>query len=216
MHGSLARALVAVLDDSAGVPTPSGPQQAIPAAVLVVLRAPAGTRTLAAQLAAIEVVLTERRAELRRHAGEISFPGGRFDRSDSSLQETALREAEEEIGLPREEVTPLGALRPVFTFTTNYVVHPFVALLQTPRPEKQAERRDDADAPRVGWRTSTREVQAVLELSLSDLRAGRGRTRLQRHGTTFETDTYTVGAQLIWGATSRILDDLLNRLAAIA
>jgi 8-oxo-dGTP pyrophosphatase MutT (NUDIX family) len=216
MHRSLGRAIGAVLDDGASVPTPRGPERPIPAAVLVPLRAPGGATTLDAQLGAIEIVLTERRPELRRHAGEISFPGGRFDESDASLQETAFREAEEEIGLPRERVTPLGVLRPVFTFSTNYVVHPFVGLLETGRPREGAEPDDVADAAGSGWRTSAREVQAVLELSLSDLRAGRGRTRLERHGVSFETDAYIVGAQLIWGATSRILDDLLNRLAAIA
>jgi 8-oxo-dGTP pyrophosphatase MutT (NUDIX family) len=216
MHGSLARALAAVLVDSASVPTPTEAQQPIPAAVLVALRAPACAQTLAAQLAATEVVLTERRLELRRHAGEISFPGGRFDASDSSLEETALREAEEEIGLQREEVTPLGALPPVFTFTTNYVVYPFVGLLERFSSAEHVERESSADPPGVGWRTSAREVRAVLELSLGDLRAGRGRTRLERHGAFFETDTYTVGSHLIWGATSRIIDELLNRLAPLS
>ena len=71
-------------------------------------------------------VFTERRADLRRHTGEISFPGGRQDQPDEDLRETALREAEEEIGLQRADVELVGALPPVGTFVTGYRVFPFV------------------------------------------------------------------------------------------
>jgi 8-oxo-dGTP pyrophosphatase MutT (NUDIX family) len=142
------------------------------------------------------VVLTRRRADLKRHAGEISFPGGRRDPEDVDLSETALREAEEEIGLPRSEVRLLGELPTTSTFATNYVIHPFVGLI----PEGLA------------WRLSAREVDAVLELALVDLRAGRTRTRMQRRGISFETDAYVVEDHLIWGATARILQDLLDQL----
>ena len=59
------------------------------------------------------LIFTERRADLRRHAGEISFPGGRRDPGDADLAATALREAHEEIGLPPDEVDMVGALPPV-------------------------------------------------------------------------------------------------------
>ncbi len=74
-------------------------------------------------------MLTRRRADLRRHAGEISFPGGRRDAEDANLADTALREAEEEIGLPRAQVSLLGELPQTSTFATNYVIHPFVATI---------------------------------------------------------------------------------------
>jgi 8-oxo-dGTP pyrophosphatase MutT (NUDIX family) len=161
----------------------------IPAAVLVPL-------FLAGEAQQPHVVLTRRRADLKRHAGEISFPGGRRDAEDADLSETALREAEEEIGLPRSEVRLLGELPTTSTFATNYVIHPFVGLI----PEGLA------------WRLSAREVDAVLELALEGLRAGRTRTRMQRRGISFETDAYVVDDHLIWGATARILQDLLDRL----
>jgi 8-oxo-dGTP pyrophosphatase MutT (NUDIX family) len=145
------------------------------------------------------VILTRRRADLRRHAGEISFPGGRQDPEDADLAETALREAEEEIGLPRSHVSLLGELAPTSTFATNYLIHPFVGLIP-------AGRR---------WSPSPREVDAVLELPIDALRQGRTRTRMQRRGITFETDTYVVGEHLIWGATARILEDLLERLDSL-
>jgi 8-oxo-dGTP pyrophosphatase MutT (NUDIX family) len=145
------------------------------------------------------VVLTRRRADLRRHAGEISFPGGRRDPGDATLIDTALREAEEEIGLPRGDVQVLGELPSTSTFATNYLIQPFVGRIA-------ASRR---------WRPSPREVDAVLELPVSALREGRTRTRLQRRGFTFETDAYIVGEHVIWGATARILEHLLERLESL-
>ncbi len=142
------------------------------------------------------VVLTRRRADLRRHAGEISFPGGRRDAADASLQETALREAEEEIGLPRAQTTVVGQLPPTSTFATRYLIHPFVARIPAG----------------VAWRLSPREVDAVLELPLRALREGRSRTRMERRGFSFETDVYDVGEHRVWGATARILELLLERL----
>jgi len=144
------------------------------------------------------VVLTRRRAEMRRHAGEISFPGGRHDPQDAHLSDTALREAEEEIGLPRAQVTLLGELAPTSTFATGYLIHPFIGLI----PAGQL------------WRLSPLEVDAVIELPLQRLRESRTRARLERRGFTFETDAYIVDEHLIWGATARIIENLLHRLEA--
>jgi 8-oxo-dGTP pyrophosphatase MutT (NUDIX family) len=140
-------------------------------------------------------VFTRRRTDLRRHAGEISFPGGRQDPQDADLADTALREAEEEIGLPRTRVSLLGELPPVSTFVTNYEIHPFVGLIPMG----------------LHWEASPAEVDAVLELPLAALRAGRTRTRMQRRGIAFETDAYVVDDHLIWGATARILESLLEQ-----
>ena len=140
-------------------------------------------------------VFTRRRADLRRHAGEISFPGGRRDPEDADLRETALREAEEEIGLPRGQVHLLGELPAVSTFVTNYVIHPYVGEIPAG----------------LAWTVSEREVDAVLELSLRALRESRTRTRIERRGISFETDAYIVNEHLIWGATARIVEHLLER-----
>jgi 8-oxo-dGTP pyrophosphatase MutT (NUDIX family) len=142
------------------------------------------------------VVLTKRRTDLRRHAGEISFPGGRKDAEDADLQATALREAEEEIGLAPSQVTLLGSLPSTSTFVTNYVIHPFVATI----PAGQM------------WRLSATEVEEVLELPLAAVRDGRTRRLIERRGIKFEVDAYVVGDHLIWGATARILEHLLERL----
>lgn len=144
----------------------------------------------------LHAVFTKRRENLRRHPGEISFPGGRREGSDRDLSETAIREAEEEIGLPREEVTLLGALQPTPTVATGYAVYPFVGMIQGVR----------------NWTPSPREVARVIEYSVGGLQRGYGRRRLTRRGLPIRTDTYLVGENLIWGATARILADLLDRI----
>ncbi|HWG09021.1 MAG TPA: CoA pyrophosphatase [Solirubrobacteraceae bacterium] len=172
-------------------PTAKDPAEQTQAAVLVPLFLPSQTEPPS-------VVLTRRRSDLRRHAGEISFPGGRRDAADADLRETALREAEEEIGLARELVSPLGELQPISTFATNYLIHPFVGLIP----------------PGQSWRASPREVDAVLELPLHDVRESRTRTEIERRGFTFEVDAYILDGHLIWGATFRIIEELLGRLRA--
>jgi len=144
----------------------------------------------------LHVVLTKRRDDLRRHAGEISFPGGRQDVDETDLRTTALREAREEIGLPEAAVELVGALQPTPTIATNYAVYPFVGLIE----------------PGHAWTPSDAEVETVLEFALTDVRDGYARRRLTRRGVPFRTDTYVVGDHLIWGATARILVDLFERL----
>jgi 8-oxo-dGTP pyrophosphatase MutT (NUDIX family) len=144
-------------------------------------------------------VFTKRREDLRRHPGEISFPGGRRDETDADLEATALREAEEEIGLPPSSVRVLGALQPTPTIVTGYAIYPFVGLIE----------------PGMAWTLSAREVARVLELALDDLLAGYGRRRLLRRGVPIRTDTYVVGGDLIWGATARILGDLFDRIGPV-
>jgi 8-oxo-dGTP pyrophosphatase MutT (NUDIX family) len=143
------------------------------------------------------LVLTERRSDLRRHAGEISFPGGRRDEGEELL-DTALREAEEEIGLSRDNVEVVGALPPIGTFVTNYKVHPFVGLIDRG----------------LRFEPNPSEVESVLLASLDDLVAGYDRRRLVRRGVPIKTDTYLVSDKLIWGATARILGLLFERLNA--
>jgi len=143
----------------------------------------------------LHAVFTRRRDDLRRHPGEISFPGGRQDPGET-LVETALREAHEEVGLPPGAVDLLGALEPTPTFVTNYAIYPFVGLI-----ERGFE-----------WVIGETEVAEVIELSLADLRAAAGERRLVRKGIPFRTPTFKVGGELIWGATARILQDLLARV----
>lgn len=159
------------------------------AAVLVAIYEQAGE---------LGTVLTRRRSDLRRHAGEISFPGGRRDPGEPELVETALREAHEEIGLLPATVHVAGALPPTPTIATGYAIHPFVGAISTPQD----------------WTPSEREVEEIIEVPLSVLAGGYGRRRLIRRGIPFVTDTYELGNSMVWGATARILAGLFGRLSA--
>jgi 8-oxo-dGTP pyrophosphatase MutT (NUDIX family) len=160
------------------------------AAVLVPLYADAGDLT---------AVFTKRREDMKRHAGEISFPGGRQDFPDEDLRVTALRETEEEIGLPREEVELVGALPPTGTFVTGYRIHPFVGVIR----------------PGHEWTPQPNEVEEVIELSLRDMVEGFESKRLVGKGVPIKTPTYTVGRHFVWGATARIVEQLLERLEPV-
>jgi 8-oxo-dGTP pyrophosphatase MutT (NUDIX family) len=144
----------------------------------------------------LHAVFTKRRDDLSHHAGEISFPGGRQDFPEEDLRITALREADEEIGLSPDDVELVGALPPVGTFVTNYKIHPFVGVIKAGH----------------AWTPQPTEVEVILELSVSDLIAGYEMKRLVRKGVPFKTPTYTVDGNLIWGATARIVQHLLERL----
>jgi 8-oxo-dGTP pyrophosphatase MutT (NUDIX family) len=141
------------------------------------------------------LVFTERRPDLKRHAGEISFPGGRRDEGEE-LIDTALREAEEEIGLSRDNVEVVGALPPIGTFVTNYKISPFVGLIEGG----------------MRFEPNPAEVESVLVASLDELAAAYEKRRLVRRGVPIKTDTYLVADKLIWGATARILAELFDRL----
>ncbi len=147
----------------------------------------------------LHAVFTKRQDDLRRHPGEISFPGGRYDEGEPDLRATALREANEEIGLPSDAVEIVGALQPTPTIATGYAVYPFVGMIEAGRT----------------WTPSASEVAEVLELPLDELLAGYARRRLVRRDVPIRTDTYVVGENLIWGATARILADLFDRIGPL-
>jgi 8-oxo-dGTP pyrophosphatase MutT (NUDIX family) len=144
------------------------------------------------------LVFTERRADMRRHAGEISFPGGRHDEADADLATTALREAEEEIGLDPGRVELGERLPATNTFVTGYRIHPFVGRI--PHPGE------------LGLAPNPAEVETLLTFSLEVLREGYAMRRLFRRGIPIHTPTYEVEGHQIWGATARILADLLDRV----
>jgi 8-oxo-dGTP pyrophosphatase MutT (NUDIX family) len=148
------------------------------------------------------VLLTKRTAHLSSHAGQVSFPGGRIDPTDTSAEAAALREAEEEIGLDPGRVELLGRL-PAYVTGTGFCITPVLGLLPPGLPLEA-----------LGLRPSPAEVEAVFELPLSVLLdpAAPQRRRAQLRGTWREFWVWPHPEHYIWGATAGILVNLAARL----
>jgi len=134
------------------------------------------------------ILFNERSEQIGFHKGQVCFPGGTREPSDSSLLQTALREAEEEISLRAEDVEILGELDDITTLTSNYVISPFVAFIST--------------TPAL--RTDGREVRRTFSVPLSFL----------MDETNFKQDSrsYEYEGHIIWGATARILRQFIGLL----
>jgi 8-oxo-dGTP pyrophosphatase MutT (NUDIX family) len=151
----------------------------------------------------LHVLFTERSKELRSHAGQISFPGGSVDHSDPDVRAAALREAREEVGLREEHVEVLGTLDDCPTFVTGYVISPVVGVIDP---------LAFTAAGRYPWEPSAAEIAALHELPLSGFQDPANlRVELhEREGQTYELLWYTVQGAVVWGATARILHQLIQ------
>jgi 8-oxo-dGTP pyrophosphatase MutT (NUDIX family) len=145
------------------------------------------------------LLFTQRTTTLSQHSGQISFPGGRADASDRDAAATALREAEEEIGLPPASVEVLGELDEIPT-PTGYLITPVVGLVAEPP---------------ATWRPNPAEVAEVFTVEIARLRdpavLERG-GQIERWGVVWELIAYHVDGRRIWGATARMVSILLELL----
>lgn len=145
----------------------------------------------------LSVLFTRRTDTVLTHKGQISFPGGAEEPGDSSLVQTALRESYEEIGLDPERVTVIGELDDAFTAVSGFVVSPVIGMVSgdpaTLRP-----------AP-----TEVRSLLLVPLTTLQDARVHREELRTW-DGVGYTIHYYTVGDDVIWGLTGRILYQFLN------
>ena len=153
---------------------------------------------IVAHPAELTVLFTQRTRHLKRHAGQISFPGGRVEAHDATPEFTALREAEEEIGLRAERVEIVARLPDYFT-RTGYRVTPVVGVLMPPL-ELAPDRR---------------EVDEVFEVPLAFLLDPRNHQRRTREfqGRTVGFFVLQYGSRTIWGATAGMLVNLYRQLA---
>lgn len=164
-----------------------GPQDANLAAVLVpLIENPEGW----------SLVFTRRTEELSMHSGEISFPGGRVDPGEHA-REAALREAHEEMGIDPEKVDILGPLPATFTLASNYLIAPWVGVI-----------------PGTDFSPNPMEIAEVIMVPVETLLAQdvRREQRFIWEGFMRTNPAYDVGPNTIWGATARILTDLLDLL----
>jgi 8-oxo-dGTP pyrophosphatase MutT (NUDIX family) len=148
--------------------------------------------------AGLSVLLTQRTAHLRDHAGQISFPGGRVEDRDADAVAAALREAEEEVGLARRHVDVIGQM-PAYNTVTRFVVTPVVALVE----------------PGFELKLDAFEVAAAFEVPLAFLMTPANH---QRHRFTFEGGereflSMPFGDHFIWGATASMLRNLYRFLS---
>lgn len=160
-----------------------------PAAVLIAL-----THTRGAP----HVLLTRRSETMRNHRGQYAFPGGSRDPEDRSAEDTATREAFEEVGLRREDLTLLGTLDDTLT-TSRFIVTPVVAWYTSP----------------YVFTPSIAEVSLVVELPLLAFVHGPETVSVVYDGTQRKAPGFLIEDHLIWGATARMLTDLVTALSPL-
>lgn len=145
----------------------------------------------------LELLFTRRTDTVLTHKGQISFPGGQQEETDGEVVETALRESYEEIGLEPSRVTVLGELDDVFTSVSGFVITPVVGLVA---------------GPVDNLRPAPDEVRSLLIVPLATLLdpdVHRAESR-RFEGQEYRIHFYTVGDDVIWGATGRIVYQFLK------
>jgi len=177
----LIRGLGGALPDSSGIRRPRGGRRA---GVLILFTDESDPR----------VTIIERATTLRRHAGQVAFPGGAMEPDDGTVVQAALREAEEEVGLDRSLVHVLGELPVAWVPASNYDVTPVIGVW---------------DGGRELWPADPGEVGAVHSLRVSALADPAVRVRGQHPGG-YRGPAFVVGDLFIWGFTAHLLDESLN------
>jgi len=145
------------------------------------------------------ILFTKRTDQVKYHKGEISFPGGVFDEGDLELERTALREADEEIGLKEHDVHLMGVLDDIVTIT-EFIVTPFVGHIPYPYP----------------FKTSPVEIAEMIEVPLSSLleKDCFSEREIIRMGRKEMVYAFQYKNHVIWGATARILKQFLDLISS--
>jgi len=143
------------------------------------------------------VLFTKRTSRVEHHKGQISFPGGAVDKDDGSLEETALRETYEEIGLLKSNVELLGRTDDILTLVSDFIIHPFVGKIPYPYP----------------FKINPHEVDSIVVLPLyvfMDKTSGYIKDSLDVDGFIYHGTSYEYQGHVIWGATARIMENFVR------
>ena len=142
-----------------------------------------------------KIIMTEKPKSMKFHAGEISFPGGKFDANDSDLLDTALRETSEEIGLNISKDQVIGQLTPVATLNSGFLILPFVTILD-----------------KIPQLVSNSEVETLFHIPLNSFLKTMVQDTNLGHKSIDEMYTFEYQDQIVWGASARILKQIESRL----
>jgi len=142
------------------------------------------------------ILLTQRSHHVLHHKGEISFPGGKRDKSDSNFLETALRESWEEIRLDPKDADILGELDDVQTKTSGFIISPFIAFIPYP----------------YEFVKDTFEIKDILDIPVSTLLEANnlGKKKTTNNGKSEIKYRFEYQGKVIWGATAKVLNQLLE------
>ncbi len=145
----------------------------------------------------LHLLLTKRTDKVAYHKGEISFPGGAMDAKDSSLLDTALRETEEEIGIPQEQIRILGVLDDAFTLISQFTVTPYLGVIPFP----------------YSLNLNNDETKEILEIPLDFFLTHQNFWEGTFHYQSYEIRSYFFQWKpdsVIWGMTAYIIQNLCN------
>jgi 8-oxo-dGTP pyrophosphatase MutT (NUDIX family) len=150
----------------------------------------------------LHLVLTRRRDDMRSHAGQISFPGGKQE-PEETLIATALRETEEEIGIAPPQLTIVGNLTPIYIMPSDFEVHPFVAWHH--------------NGQRPSFHPAPHEVAEIIEAPFAHLLdpTTRHEEMWEVRGRDLLVPFFAVGSHKVWGATAMMMSEFLERVRAV-
>ena len=133
-----------------------------------------------------------------RHSGQIGFPGGKFEPTDGTLIQTALRETEEEVGIDRSEIQVLGPLTDLYIPVSNFVVQPYVGVLQ----HRPSYRLQSSEVSRI-FETPIRKFLEPDTRKITDIKVGEGLSLKN-------VPYFDLEGEVLWGATAMILSEFLQ------
>ncbi len=143
------------------------------------------------------LLMTERSKTMNHHAGEISFPGGTWEKEDGDLLGTAIREAREELGIEISRSMIIGQLKPVTTLNSGFTITPFIVMLD--------------ELPSI---VPNSEIESVLRIPLFSFLKTLEDDKDPSHKSILEMYTFKFQDHLIWGASARILKQILAKISS--